>query len=135
MGGIGLRRTGVSAALALVAATGGVLLGAGVAQAAPSNCNLGNYCGYYNTRWAGDIDQYPGNVPDLRRHQHPGHGNWDNQYSSVWNNGTTCQVTFYNNYRYNHNETYRTFAKGTGRATLGDIGMGNSISSVRWCTV
>ena len=102
------------------------------ANAAPNGCALTYLCGYYYTNYGGDYIRFQNGTPDLTTWNHPGHGNWDNQFSSFYCNGQFDNCWIYNDYNYNHDQTYRRVNKGTGMADLGSVSMGNSISSTRF---
>jgi Peptidase inhibitor family I36 len=56
-------------------------------------------------------------------------GNWNDCVSSVWNEGTSCNVSWYVNSGYGGGE-YRN-NRGTGSGVLG--GWNDEFSSLKWC--
>ncbi|MFH8387637.1 peptidase inhibitor family I36 protein [Kitasatospora sp. NPDC018058] len=112
---------------ALAVAAGVALTMAPAAQAAPSNCNAGGLCVYYDANYSGNVQTVYQDNDDLSMY-----ANFNNSLGgSAFNNGNSCNVVVY----------AQKYAQGQG--WILDRGQGwtqiennlPQILSNRWCTV
>lgn len=118
------------AAAVIVMSVLGLGMSGGSAQAvdAPSTCPSGKACGYYYTNYNNSAShlELSAGYPDLRDFAHSGHGNWDNQFSSVFNN-RIYRTNWFTGYTYSGSQLI-TYGY-SGYTSLSST-FGNAISSV-----
>jgi hypothetical protein len=115
-------------------AVGAALVVGMMSMPVPARANIldretGAACGFCRTDCSGDHLPIFKDERDLRNRPHSGHGNWDNQFSSVLNNRATLKVVWCTGY--NFDGEYFVTPAGTGKKVL-DSTFGNQISSVNF---
>ncbi|MBD0695670.1 peptidase inhibitor family I36 protein [Streptomyces sp. CBMA123] len=118
--------------IASLAVAAGLALGAGVAlapvaEAAPSGCNAGGLCVYWNAGYNGSVQTVYRDNDDLSQYR-----NFNNSLGgSAFNNGNSCNVVVYA--QKNAQGQGWILYRGTGWTQIQDNLP--SILSDRWCTV
>ncbi|MEU9074645.1 peptidase inhibitor family I36 protein [Kitasatospora sp. NPDC004745] len=118
--------------VASLAVAASLALGAGVAlapaaQAAPSGCNSGGLCVYWNSNYGGAVQTVYQDNNDLSQYN-----NFAHSYGgSAYNNGNSCSVVVYA--QKNAQGQGWILYRGQGWTFIGDNLP--SILSNRWCTV
>lgn len=108
-----------------------------------ADCPASNFCAWDNYNFSGGPGEWSGNAPNYTFWPHSGCGftslyTWDNCASSVYNHGTSCNLTFYDGI--NYTGAHYNLPRGSylARMTLDKMSDGGSandrISSHRWCT-
>ncbi|MFD7451844.1 peptidase inhibitor family I36 protein [Kitasatospora sp. NPDC059827] len=117
-----------AAATAVAGAALFTLVGtAPAAQAAPSGCNAGGLCVYWNANYGGGVQTVYQDNDDLSQYTNYAHS----QGGSAFNNGNSCNVVVYADK--NAQGQGWILYRGQGWTLIGDNLP--TIYSNRWCTV
>lgn len=118
------------AAVAAIAIAASV--GAGAARA-EHGCPAGYGCGWVDGSYGIPMGKWAGNNNNLSIFTQSAcqTGNWNDCISSIWNEGTSCNLTWWTNSGYSGNG-YRN-NRGTGTGFLSPEFWNDEFSSDRWC--
>jgi len=116
-----------------VAHASSVMSGVASAQTAVLGCPSGYLCFWKDINYGGAMGKVAGNNMNFTafRNSSCQTGTWNDCISSVYNNGTRCNVAIYRDANYLGGGL--TVPRQTGIANLGSYGLNDAISSNRWC--
>lgn len=98
--------------------------------------SYGYACGWVNTYWGSSRGNWAGNNPhlsDFTESNCSKNGNWNDCISSLWNNGTSCNITWFWDASYGTPGLLNHMDNGDPDLTDNSPNWNDQISSDEWC--
>lgn len=120
------------AMLAVLAALAALAVAPSVSRAA-HGCVSTYACGWVDGEYGTPMGKWAENTPNLSVFSQSAcqDGNWNDCISSIWNEGTSCNVTWFINSGYGGSGYKNNLGTGTGYLAPGV--WNDEFSSLKWC--